>query len=276
MDELLNITEENLRKILTTVRTTGSIDLIYYEPIILCHRIERFMQLNGYASAAMLVEKMMHDKKFADFFLERLRVSTTEMFRDPQMWKELEQNVFDKFRSESVIKIWVPDICGDDELNSLLVLLEKNSLLKKSMVYATCFFNSGLQEAANYEAESKKMEVGIDNYKKAFADNSNLEDYFNKIDKSYIFSKKLLEQVIFIKHNIFTEAPPDMGFNLILFRNRALNYNLQTRKSCFERLYQSLLPGGFFVIGIGENLHGLDSSVRFMANSKTENIFKKL
>ena len=274
MEELVNISDENFLKILSTVRTVGNIDLIHCEPVILCHRFERFMQLQGFRSVETLTAKMMQDKNFANFFLNSLRIPTTEMFRDPQTWIELETLVLPKLKGESVIKIWVPDICGDDELNSLLILLDRNELLKKSMVYATSIFEEGIDEAKRGLADSKKMEISADNFKHVYSD-ENLEKYFEKCDKSYLFSGKLLEHVIFLKHNLFSEAPPDMGFNLILLRNRALIYSMQTRKNCIEKLYKSLLTGGYFILGIGETLKGLEQTVKFYAVSKTENIFKK-
>ncbi len=276
MEDLFNISESGFRKITSTVRTAGSYDLIHFEPILLCHRIERFMQLHGYSTPEMLVEKMVRDKNFADFFIEGMRVPTTEMFRDPQMWVELEQNVFPKFKYESVVKIWVPDICGDDELNSLLIILEKNNLLQKSMVYATCGFERGIEDAKFSQSELKKMEVGKENYRNVFGNNGSLEDYFSKSDKMFVFSHQLSEKAIFLKHDLMTEAPPDMGFNLILFRNRALFYSMQARKNCIEKLYHSLIGGGYFIIGIGETLRGLEQSTSFVPNSKTENIFKKI
>jgi chemotaxis protein methyltransferase CheR len=275
MEETLNIPEESFRRILSTVRTAGCIDLINYEPSILCHRFERFMQMQGYSSAEMLVERMVRDKSFADYFLEKIRVATTEMFRDPQMWKELMRDVFPKFKYESVVKIWVPEICGDDELNSLLILLDKAGLLQKSMVYATCVFENGLSDAKSYFSDLKKMEIGKENFRGVFGLTADLEEYFSKTDKSYVFGK-LTEQVIFLKHDLISEAPPDMGFNLILFRNRALNYSAQARKSCIEKLHRCLLPGGYFIIGIGETLRGLEQTTKFVPCSKTENIFKKV
>ena len=76
------ISEEDFLKILSTVRTVGDIDFIDYEPYLLCHRFERFMQMQGYASVALLIDKMMQDKNFIDFFLYKIKVGTTEMFRD--------------------------------------------------------------------------------------------------------------------------------------------------------------------------------------------------
>lgn len=274
MEDILYISMDDIRRIVTTVRTVSGVDLNCYEPIVLCHRIEVFMQRQGFIAAEALVQKLMQDKVFCDFFLSRIRIQTTELFRDPQMWKELEANVFSKLKYESVIKIWVPDVCGDDELNTLLIMLDKNNLLSKSMVYATSPYPKTLAEAQLGQVDAKKLEISIENYQRAFA-GSTIDYYFEKVDKFQMFSRKLLNHAIFIKQSVINDNPPDQGFNLVLFRNRSLLYNSFSRKATIEKLYKSILPGGYFVIGIGENLKGLEQAVSFTPVSKTENIFKK-
>ena len=275
MEDSLMISEEDFLKILSTVRTVGDIDFIDYEPYLLCHRFERFMQMQGYASVALLIDKMMQDKNFIDFFLYKIKVGTTEMFRDPQMWLELQKNVFPKFSGETVLKIWLPDVCGDDELNTLLILLEKNNLLVKSMIYATSYSERVLDDVKMGTIEPKKMEVSLDNYKQFSPDTEFFANCFFKSDRFQCLSPKLLDKVIYLKHNVIHEEPPDNGFNLIIFRNRALYYNMSSRKTTIEKLYRSLLPGGYFAIGIGETLRGLEQNTKFVPVSKTENIFKK-
>ena len=275
MDEVLNISEEDFRRIVSAVRTASKVDLIHYEPLLLCHRFERFMQMQGYSSVSVLIEKIMQDRVFVDILLNRIRVQTTEMFRDPQMWRELEQNVFPRLRGESVIKIWVPDVCGDDELNTLLIMLDRNDLLSKSMVYATSAYAKVLADVKIGQIDAKKLEISLDNYSR-LEPNGSIEGYFERLDKYTCFSSKLLSNVIFIERSLIFDNPPDKGFNLVLFRNRALNYSQYTRKSIIEKLYKSMIIGGYFILGIGENLKGLEQVTNFVSMSKTENIFRKL
>lgn len=97
-----------------------------------------------------------------------------------------------------------------------------------------------------------------------------------KEDKYDYFSPELLNNVIFLKSDVVTGNPPDNGFNLVLFRDRMLYMNPQTKKAVVDSLAKSIVNGGFFVIGIRENLSGCDYKNVFLPVSKNENIFVKV
>ena len=99
--------------------------------------------------------------------------------------------------------------------------------------------------------------------------------YLERLEKYYKFSPNLLEKVIFIKHCLSKDTPPDKGFNLVLFRNRSLYYNPTTRRTAIEKIGQSLIPGGYLAIGSGENLDDTDQQAMLVQVSKNEKIYKK-
>lgn len=274
MDELLTISDDEYRRIITTLRTVRDIDLTVYQPILLRHRFARFTCAHGYNNASVVIEKLLTDKLFVDMFLKEIRINTTEMFRDPQMWTELEQILVQKLNQETLLKIWVPDINGDDELNSLLLILDRNKMLNKSMVYATSPYLKCLEECQECLIDSKKYETSEANFQRMDPGNS-LAQYLTKNDKYFAFSKELLGKAIFLKQSIINDAPPDKGFNLILLRNRTLAYSSNTRRNVLSKLTQCLVQGGYLVIGIGENLKGIEQSSQYVPVSKTENIFRK-
>jgi len=274
MENLANITDEEFRRIVTTVNTLSNIDLTILQPIILRHRFARYMNKHGYTSASTIIDKLLIDKSFVKSFTTELWVHTTEMFRDTEMWTELDTIFKQRLSGETVVKIWVPDVCGDDELTTLLVLLANNKMIQKSMIYATSPYQSILDECKYGNIEPKKYEISDANYKRIYPTNS-LEQYTKKQEKTFRFSQELLENVIFLKQNIIKDTPPDKGFNLILFRNRALYYINQVRKNSIEKLIQSIMPGGYLIIGANENLNGTDQDGMMFKVSKAENIYKK-
>ncbi len=274
MDELFTISDEEYMRIAATLRTTRDMDLSYYQPVITRHRFARFAMAHGFRNAALLIQKLQTDKAFADMLINSIKVQTTEMFRDPQTWVELESILQDKLSQESIIKIWVPDICGDDELNTILVVLARCKMLHKAMVYATSTNQECISNAQNGDIDCKKYEASDANFKR-MDPGSNLSEYASKFDKWYKFSPQLLEKAIFIKQSMMGDPPPDKGFNLILFRNRTLYYTPMAQKRMIETLTQSLLNGGYLVLGVGENLPGGELPGLYVQTSKTEKIFRK-
>lgn len=274
MEDMTNITDEELRRVIQTVRTIDDVDLGQFQPVILRHRICRFAVLQGYESVSKLVEKLISDRSLIHIFLQKIAVPTTEMFRDAEFWTELENVINDKLSAERFIKIWVPDICGDDELNTLLVILSRNNLMHKATIYATSQFQQAIDDSRESYIDAKKFEISEANFKRINSDNT-LLPYLERLDKYYKFSPKLLDKVIYIKQSLGKDTPPDKGFNLILFRNRCIYYNPTTRRTAIEKIGQSLMPGGYLAIGSGENINDTDQQAMLVQVSKTEKIYKK-
>jgi len=274
IDEFETIPYEDFRKIISTVRTLRDVDFTYFAQDILMHRMSRSMYMHGVQSPDRLINKLIADNYFADLFLSELFVPTTEMFRDASMWKFFEDNIIEKLKNETLCKIWVPQICGDDELFSLLTILHRKRILNRCTVYATSPVQKILNDAKSGYIEQKKIEISSSNFKKIDPD-VDLNHYLTKEDKYDYFSQELLNNVIFIKRGIIGTPPPDNGFNLVLFRDRMLYLNVQTKKAVIDSLAKTIVSGGFFIIGIRENLTGCDFRGSFIPVSKNENIYVK-
>ncbi len=274
IDEFETIPYEDFRKIISTVRTLRDVDFTYFAQDILMHRMSRSMYMHGVQSPDRLINKLIADNYFADLFLSELFVPTTEMFRDASMWKFFEDTIIEKLKNETLCKIWVPQICGDDELFSLLTILHRKRILNRCTVYATSPVQKIINDTKSGYIEQKKIEISSANFKKIDPD-ADLNHYLTKEDKYDYFSPELLNNVIFIKRGIIGIPPPDNGFNLVLFRDRMLYLNVQTKKAVIESLAKTIVSGGFFIIGIRENLTGCDFRGSFIPVSKTENIYVK-
>jgi chemotaxis protein methyltransferase CheR len=274
MEELTNITDEELRRVIQTVRTIDDVDLGQFQSVILRHRICRFAAGQGYESASALVSKLISDRPLIHTFLQKIAVPTTEMFRDSEFWTELDDIITGPLSAERFIKIWVPDVYGDDELNTLLVILSRNNLMHKATIYATSQTQMAIDESRESHIDHKKFEISEANFKRFDSDDT-LSAYLERQEKYYKFSPQLLDKVIFLKQCVSKDPPPDKGFNLILFRNRSIYYNATVRRTAIEKIVQSLIPGGYIALGSGETLDGNDTQATLAQVSKNEKIYRK-
>ena len=136
-------------------------------------------------------------------------------------------------------------------------------------------FRSTLNDAKSGFIDQKKIEISTANFKKIDPE-AELSHYLTKEDKYDYFSPELLNNVIFLKSGIESSPPPDNGFNLVLFRDRMLYMNAQTKKAVVDTIAKTICNGGFFVIGIRENLANCDFRNVFIPVSKSENIYIKI
>lgn len=275
MEEIINklgITE--YREIIATIKINYGIDMTDYALTSLKRRFEKCFMLYNFRSTDQLIDKLKKDKYFFENFLNDISVPTTEMFRDPPMWKELKEIILPRYKNEKEIKIWVPEITTDDELFSLLIILYETELLNISKIYATSIGNKIIENAKKGYTELKKMETNTANYKR-IEGHSLLSQYFTQEDRKAVFNKNLLNKVIFQQHNLFTDSLPEKGFKLILFRNRMLYYNPPLQTKAIKILYESLVPGGYFICGVNESLECCTNDEKFSVVNPNENIFKK-
>jgi chemotaxis protein methyltransferase CheR len=268
----IGITE--YREIIASVQSCYGYDISDFAMTSLKRRIEKVYNLYNFNDVEDFISKLVSDEEFYETFLKEISVPTTEMFRDPQMWIELKDKILTKLKSKSEFKIWVPEFTSDDELFSLLIVLKETGCLSMSNIIASSYCKKNIEKLPFGIVDLKKMEVNSANYTRQEGD-FQLSKYFDIEEKRAIFDNILLSEVKIERHNLFNDEPISSDFNLVMFRNKFLYYNLQLQNKVLEKLYNSLQIGGILIIGINESIDGSVLQNKFNIISKTENIFKK-
>jgi len=275
MDEFeVKIGISEYRNIISAINDVYKIDFSEYALSSLKRRFEKALQLYSFPTADLLINKITSDAQFFENFLRDIAVETTEIFRDPSMWKELKEIILPRYKNEDELKIWIPEITTDDELYSLLIILYDTELLPISKIYATSVSSKILDNAKRGHIDIKRMEVNIANFKR-LEGSSNINQYFIQEEKKAIFRQSLLENVRFLKHDIINDPPPLLGFRLVLFRNRMLYYNPQLQSKIIAKINNSIIPGGYFIIGINETIEGFTTTEKLTVVNPSEKIYKK-
>ncbi len=68
---------------------------------------------------------------------------------------------------------------------------------------------------------------------------------------------EVMKYVTFDKYNLLSDMPCDQ-FDIIFCRNVMIYFDTPTRQKVVTSLLEALKPGGYFFVGLSENLHGLD------------------
>jgi len=267
----LGLTE--FRSIISAINRTYRIDFNDYALTSIKRRFEKVYTYYNFKEIDDLILKIENDTNFFEQFLFDISIEETEMFRDPPMWLDLKENILPKFQSDSDIKIWVPDITSGDELYSLLVLLKEARMLENTQVYATSFCSKNIEQIKTGIIDIKKIETNTSNYRRLRSD-FQLSRYIDVEEKRAIFDVNLFKIVTFIKQDIFRDKQPS-AFKLILFRNKMLYYNQQLQTKALDIMFNCLLPGGYFITGINENIDGYGFHDKLTLINQTENIYKK-
>ncbi len=265
----------DIRELIRVIKTEFDYDFANYALTSFKQRLERMMAIYGFGSLESLVGKLKNDETFFDIFLHEITVPSTEMFRDPSLWRWLREELFahamDKFPGK--FKIWLPSCVSGGELYSLAILLDESGLLEKVQIISSCLSSKSAENIKRGIYDAKKLEFSEENYKR-FNGSKHLSDYY-KTDKGNIYwNTSLISQVEFKKLNInFDTAPQNV--RLILFRNSMIYYYPTQQERVLRILYQSLSASGHLVIGIREKITAMSPGRDFEVVNETECVYRK-
>jgi chemotaxis protein methyltransferase CheR len=261
------------RNIINAITERYSYDFSDYALISFKRRIDNILEKFNLKYPDLLVNKLVSNKVLFDQFLDLLAVPSTEMFRDPSVWRILRDDIIpDLISEETGFKIWLPNSVSGDELFSLAILLSEMGLLKKVQIIVSSMSNKSIETIKSGIFSNGKIEISTDNYIRANG-KFDLSKYVVSRDGNSFRDVSLIENVNFFKQNVFLEPVPQ-GIKLIMFRNKMIYFNQTLQGRIFKTLYNAISPNGYLVIGTKESVNNYYGNNEFSQISKTESIYK--
>lgn len=266
----------DIREIIKLVKTNYDIDFSNFALTSLKYRLEHIIAKNNLTNPENLYRKLLEQRPFFDKFLSQLFVPSTEMFRDPSVWRWLREEHFATLDELSLMnyKIWLPYCVSGGELYTLVILLKELNLLSKIKIYATIFSDESLDNIRSGEYPLKKLDISIENYKR-FHGEKEFEAYYT-MDK-YIARRdpSLIKDVEFIKDDItYSKAPKNL--KLILMRNVMIYFNPTYQDRLLTKMNDSISGAGSLIIGLKESItKNQNTPGSFEPVEQNEGIYKK-
>ncbi len=263
------------RNIIKTIFDTYGYDFRDYALTSFKRRLEDVITDNGLRDAEGLVYRLQNNKDFFDSFLKDITPETTEMFRDPSLWRTLRDDVlFDIVKSSTnKPKIWIANFDSGEELYSLHVLLKELNLLESVQVYLSYMSEAVKKKILSGRIDQKQTEVNEANYERTNGQHK-FGDYFTSSPMGTFFDTSLLNGVIFTKQDTIFSNPPG-GIKLLMFRNQTIYYNQSHQDKVVGNLHESLVAGGYLTLGTRETLENTNINHKFTIVNDPDKIYKK-
>ncbi len=223
-------------------------------------------------SVTALQAKVLHEKDFFPKLLAYLTVNTTELFRDPESWKSMIQNVFPYLATFPSIKIWIAGCSTGEEIVTLSILL-KEAGFKKYVIYATDINPMNLEHASKSIYSSDVIPDAQKNYKLA-GGKGTLSEYFESAYDSVKFSPELLKNVVFSDHSLSTDSVFS-EMHLISCRNVLIYFERKLQDRVFNLFNDSLVRGGFLTLGSKETLTFSTIASQYAVTDSQNKIYQK-
>ena len=105
------------------------------------------MREMGCNTVSELQSRVLHDPNGFAQLLQYLTIPVTEMFRDPEYFRAVREQVAPFLKTYPSLKIWVAGCSTGEEVYSLAILLKEEGLLERSIIYATDINPKSLETA---------------------------------------------------------------------------------------------------------------------------------
>jgi chemotaxis protein methyltransferase CheR len=266
--------DQEYRKLLESIRFIYGYDFTEYSESSVKRRITLFMQNRKINTVEDLGRVLFKDERVFAEFVQELSVTVTEMFRNPSFYRSLRDKVIKRLATYPVIKIWIAGCATGEEVYSMAILLQEESLLHRSIIYATDINQRSLQIAkqGSYPLDT------IRSYEKNYSDAGGTADftqYYTVKHNSAILDRVLQQNVVFSPHNLAADKSFN-EFQLIICRNVLMYFNQSLQDKVTTLFYDSLCSLGMLGLGDKESLLFSGKKEFFEEFDRKEKIFMKI
>lgn len=275
METELNHTDEDLeiKRLVEEVFRIYGYDFRNYAEASLRRRIVRAKELFGFSRVGEIEARIQSDRAFFQRLLSELTVSVSEMFRDPEVYRSLADEVLPVLATYPSIRIWHAGCSTGEEVYSMAILLKEAGLLDRSTLYATDIDPLALQKAKAGVFPASAMQKSTENYLKA-GRREEFGSYYTADYGMAIIDRSLKQNVVFAEHNLATDSTFS-EVHLVVCRNVFIYFDKVMQNRALKVFYESLIFKGFLCIGSKESLEFTDYRDVFGKLNDASRIFQK-
>ncbi|GLX91276.1 CheR family methyltransferase [Pseudomonas weihenstephanensis] len=267
-------TDIEIRLLIEAIYLKYSYDFRDYSGASIKRRVHHAMRQFDCNTISALQERVLHDPTVFMQLLQFLTIPVSEMFRDPEHFLAIRQEVVPILRTYPSLKIWIAGCSTGEEVYSMAILLREEGLLDRTIIYATDINPRSLDKAKQGIFSLENIRAYTQNYQKAGGQKA-FSDYYTAAYDFAIFDKSLRENVTFADHSLATDSVFSET-HLISCRNVLIYFNKNLQNRAFGLFHESLCHRGFLMLGSKETLDFSDYSKQFTALLKPERIYRKL
>lgn len=261
-----------LEVFLQTLRLRHGYDLSGYSRASLKRRVRTLANDLGIERIGDLVPLTIYEPDLIKQIVSGLSVPVSSLFRDPEVFLRLREEVVPMLASWPRIKIWLAGCAYGEEVYSLAIMLAEAGLTERSQIYATDFNDYALERADEGIFRRQHLDEYRRNYRQA-GGTARLSDYYHARYEFLRMRRDLLERVVFAHHNLATDGVFAEA-QLIMCRNVLIYFTQPLKDRVLELFADSLVRGGFLVLGNKETLRASAVADRFELVSATDRIYR--
>lgn len=220
------------------------LDLNAYKQDQMQRRIISMIDTKGFKSLEDFWAYLKGDTEHVKWFMDKLAINVSELFRNPEKWVELENRILPELvKQSSRLKIWSAGCSFGAEAHTLAIILDR-SFSGSHTVVGTDIDQAALAQAR----EGKFIEPDMKNVAADVRKN-----YFTNEGPNWIANPKLKRFLSFKTGNLLSDTF-DSGFDLIICRNVVIYFTEEAKNILYGKFFRALKPGGYLFVGSTERI----------------------
>ena len=258
---------KDIRLFQQTISDHSTYDFSQYSHTSLRRRLIRIL-LEKETDMEGLTRRMKSDPFFLEEIVNKLTVHTTELFRDPEIWKKIRYNLIPAMLDRSTLRIWHPGCSTGQEVYSMMMLLDTMGILEKSEIYGTDINPHVIEKAKEGTYKYRFNQSYLENFNRVILneegelsrnDRKRWKKYFH-IDEAgdaIRMSDFLRSKAVFRRMDLVMDPNPFLvKFDLVVCRNVIIYFNNELQNRVFDLFYRNMTDYGALILGVHESILG--------------------
>jgi chemotaxis protein methyltransferase CheR len=217
-------------------------------------RVREFLEEKGLANGTELMRLVRGSSIEYEAFLERLLTQETSFFRYPAVYEALEKKILPEFQERKfwqnprTLRIWSAGCSTGEEPYSIAITLCDSLKFAEAWeieILATDISRRALRHAERGAYSRRSLQdVSL----------RQVETYFAQAKQGFQVRPRIRRMISFAQMNLADPAAYVGKLDCIFCMNVLMYFSEERRLSILRRFYESLEPGGYFLLGHSETL----------------------
>lgn len=266
------VSDEDFRELISKIETQTRFRGRFYKDSCLRRRLAIRMRARGAGSLAGYSRLLDSDPGEYEFLVDALTINVTKFFRDSETWNAIRRDVIPHLFDLPVAerRIWSAGCASGEEAYSTSILLREWAEESGRMSDVGHFHIVGTdidRRSLDAAHRAEYTELSLSETPEAVR-----QRWFSP-GPMFQLKPEAKRHVSFLRHDLISELS-EREQSLILCRNVIIYFDREIQLELFHRFFDSLIPGGFLVLGKVETLLGPMRCLFHPVNSR-ERIFRK-
>jgi len=265
--------EIEVKLLLEAVSLRYGYDFREYSAAPLRRSIAAGMVGEGVATISAYQDRLLHDRGSMQRFLRAVGVSVSSMFREPETWRCLREEVIPRLRTYPSLRVWSAGCATGEEAYSLAVLFQEEGLLARTQIFATDLIEDALATAGRGLYRLEELQAAEAAYLRS-GGRSALADHYTTVGRTGRFRSALQRRITWAQHNLVTDSSFN-EFQLIVCSNVLIYFRPTLEQRAHRLFFDSLARSGYLALGLKETLVFCPESSHYQQVTAGASVFRK-